>query len=166
MNKFYTGIGSRSTPGSIRKDINKIAIKLEELGYVLRSGSAEGADTFFEEKISEKEIFIPWFGFGAGGIVPNENEQAHLLLKDIHPAYNKLSSGALKLHLRNINQVLGREIGVSTPSKFLICWAEVDNQGLPKGGTRTAWVLAKKFDIPCFNLNIVEDYEKVIKLIL
>ena len=53
----------------------------------------------------------------------------------------------------------------STPSKFLICWAEVDKQGNPKGGTRTAWMVAKKFNIPCFNLILEEDKNRFEKFI-
>ena len=152
--KYYTGIGSRSTPAEVGEAMEKIANRLDKLGYTLRSGAADGADTFFENGSKNKEIFIPWSSFGKG-IVPEYSEFADDLLKGIHPAYNRLSSGAKKLHLRNINQVLG--VDLDTPSDFLICWADVDNTGNPKGGTRTAWMLAKKYNIPCFNLYKEED---------
>lgn len=160
--KYYTGIGSRETPQEIGELMSKIAVKLEELGYALRSGGAPGADTYFAEKVKNKEIFIPWQSFGEG-IVPKETDFAHDLLKEIHPAYDKLSQGALKLHLRNVNQVLGEDL--NTPSQFLICWAKIDKQGIPTGGTRTAWKIAEKYNIPCFNLFIEEDYNRVVKLI-
>lgn len=154
MDNFYTGVGSRNTPKETSELINKISVKLESLGYILRSGGAEGADTFFSEKINNKEIFIPWKNFGEG-IVPNYSEYADNLIKEVHPAYERLSEGAKKLHLRNVNQVLGLDL--NTPSKFLICWAEIDKEGTPKGGTRTAWMVAKRFNIPCFNLVLEED---------
>lgn len=160
--KYYTGIGSRETPKEIGELINKIAVKLEELDYTLRSGGAQGADTYFAEKVKNKEIFVPWKSFGEG-IIPQETKFAHNLLKEIHPAYDKLSQGALKLHLRNVNQVLGKDL--KTPSQFLICWAKTDKQGVPLGGTRTAWMIAKIYDIPCFNLAIEEDYNRIIKLL-
>ena len=159
--KYWTGIGSRETPQEIGELMSKISVKLEELGYILRSGGAPGADTYFAEKIKNKEIFIPWQSFGEG-IVPKETEFAHDLLKEVHPAYIRLSKGALKLHLRNVNQVLGEDL--NTPSQFLICWAKTA-KGEPIGGTRTAWKIAEKYNIPRFNLSIEEDYNRVIKLI-
>ena len=160
--RYYTGVGSRETPQEIGDVILKISIKLEELGFILRSGGAQGADTYFAEKVKNKEIFIPWKSFGEGKVL-KETDFAHNLLKEIHPAYDKLTQGALKLHLRNVNQVLGEDL--NTPSDFLICWAKTDKQGIPTGGTRTAWMIAKKYNIPCFNLFIEEDYKRVIKLI-
>lgn len=160
--RYFTGVGSRETPKEMCETISKIAVKLEQMGYTVRSGEADSADKAFGEKVKNKEIFIPWKSFGEG-IVPIETEFAHSLLKEIHPAYDKLTQGALKLHLRNVNQVLGEDL--NTPSDFLICWAKTDKNGIPTGGTRTAWMIAKKYNIPCFNLFIEEDYERVIKLI-
>lgn len=139
--KHYSGIGSREVPPEIGELMIKIAVKLEELGYTLRSGAAGGSDSAFSLKVKNKEIFIPWKSFGEG-IVPQETEFANNLLKEVHPAYDRLSQGALKLHLRNVNQVLGADL--NTPSKFLICWAKTDKQGSPIGGTRTAYNFAQK----------------------
>jgi hypothetical protein len=158
---YYSGVGSRDTPPEICEIISEIAVKLEQMGYTLRSGGAKGSDEAFSSKIKNKEIFIPWKGFGEG-IVPQETEFAHNLIKEIHPAYDRLSQGALKLHLRNVNQVLGQDL--NTPSKFLICWAKTGHKE-PIGGTRTAWMVAKKYNIPCFNLYLKEDFERVIKII-
>jgi len=160
--KYYTGVGSRTVPPEIGELMTKIAVKLEELGYTLYSGGAKGSDLAWSAKVKNKEIFIPWKSFGEG-IVPQETEFAHNLLKEIHPAYDRLSQGALKLHLRNVNQVLGADL--NTPSKFLICWAKTDKQGSPIGGTRTAWKIAEKYGIPCFNLAVEEDKNRILKLI-
>jgi hypothetical protein len=56
----------------------------------------------------------------------------------------------LKLHQRNIHQVLGKDL--SKPSSFLLACSNEDRNGDVKGGTRTAWMLAKQLDVPCFNL--------------
>ena len=65
--KYYTGIGSRTTPEHILKLMTKIGKYLALNGYVLRSGGANGADTAFEIGCDEgkgvKEIFIPPFNF-------------------------------------------------------------------------------------------------------
>lgn len=158
----YTGVGSRETPEHIQEIITKIAIQLDNLGYTLRSGGADGADTAFSKGSSNKEIYIPWKGF-AEGKVPDYSSFADDLLKEVHPAYEKLSQGAKKLHLRNVNQVLGDNL--NKPSNFLICWAKTDKNGIPKGGTRTAWMIAKKFGVPCFNLYIEKDFDRVTKLL-
>lgn len=115
------------------------------------------------------EIYLPWNGFedrhhgGAdGGYIQISDKE---LLEDamgvasvIHPGWNAkkrdgtpvLSRGAKGMHARNCFQVLGRNL--ESPSDFLICWAPWGPDGHAKGGTRTAWVLAKNNNIPCFNL--------------
>ena len=72
--------------------------------------------------------------------------------KELHPAWDRLSQGAKKLHQRNIHQVLGRDLENPKPSCFLLACANTDKNGDPLGGTRTAWMLAKKFNVPCFNI--------------
>jgi len=47
--KFYTGIGSRKTPYQVQQQMQRIAQFLAKKGYTLRSGSANGADSAFEE---------------------------------------------------------------------------------------------------------------------
>lgn len=159
--KYYTGVGSRETPEEIRELMIDIARELEDEDWILRSGAAEGADQAFEAGVynpANKEIYIAWNGFcgrqmGQDGVVPLVEcceRRAFALAKEIHPAWDKLSHGAAALHARNTYQVLGRRL--DTPSKMLICWAPVDKHGVPKGGTRTAWVLAQRENIPCFNL--------------
>lgn len=156
--KYYTGIGSRETPEEIGKVMRSLSKKLESLGYILRSGGAGGADTFFAEGCKNKEIFIPWPGFAEDGIVPEYNPFSEIILKEVHPVHSRLTPGAKKLHLRNINQVLGSDL--KTPSDFLICWAKTNNLKIPKGGTRTAWVVAQKNNIPCFNMFLPEDLNR------
>lgn len=119
----------------------------------------------------EVRRYIPWNGFNdrlSDGVSvltleQGDRDKALDIIKEVHPAFDKLSLGAKKLHARNAYQVLG--IYLDTPSKFLICYAQVDAQGVPKGGTRTAWVLAQMLDIPCFNLGNDRDYERVTKLL-
>ena len=44
---LYTGIGSRETPHHILTLMTEIANILDNIGYTLRSGGADGADTAF-----------------------------------------------------------------------------------------------------------------------
>lgn len=162
--KYYTGIGSRKAPPKILELATKVSKKLFLQGWTVRSGSADGMDLAFTSGISNKEGYLPWKGFNDcnDGLVFSllpRNRDAELLASKIHPVWNILSESAKKLHTRNIYQVLGQDL--ETPSKFLIFWAEVDKDGIPKGGTRTAWVLAKERNIPCFNLYIESDKQRI-----
>lgn len=59
---FYTGIGSRATPGDIKLRMSVLAHVLEKRGYILRSGGVRGADTALEKGIKEdsnKRIYLP-----------------------------------------------------------------------------------------------------------
>lgn len=174
MTKYYTGVGSRSTPPEIMKLMTQVATKLESLGYSLRSGAADGADTGFENGVTNplnKQIFIAWEGFSnrysSEDGVYNVKGQAVIdageIASSIHPAWERLSRGAKGLHTRNIFQCLGPAL--NEPSRFLICYAEVDKHGTPVGGTRTAWECAKQNNIPCFNLFFEDDKERIMKFV-
>jgi hypothetical protein len=163
--KIYTGIGSRNTPEDIGDIMKKLASKLEQEGWKLRSGGAGGADSFFEAGvtcINNKQIYIPWKSFGGlthSIVVPGDYKtKAEQIASEIHPAWNKCSRGAKALHTRNVCQVLGADL--QTPSKFLVCWAESSGDSI-KGGTRTAWEIAKMHNIPCFNLKNELDYVRL-----
>lgn len=156
------------------------------MGWTLRSGGADGADTAFEDgwwdnrsdrdatyTANDYECFIPWAGFNGHelsshdgcNIVPNGAllARAEGIASKIHPAWDRLKQGAKKLHTRNIYQVLGPHL--NNPSSFLICYAEVDKQGTPKGGTRTAWVCAKENGVECFNLYFEGDRNRLLRWI-
>ena len=173
--KIYTGVGARSTPNEMLDIIQSVASVLGKQGWVLRSGGADGADSAFETGCDavqgSKKIYIPWNGFngrhqdGQSVLTLDQGDRdgAVALVKDVHPAYGMLSRGALALHSRNTYQVLG--LHLDTPSHFLLCYAPVDKYGVPKGGTRTSWMLAQMFDIPCYNLSNDRDYERVVKFL-
>jgi len=150
MRKYYTGVGSRSTPPDILELMSKIAKDMQMLGYVLRSGGAGGADEAFEKGADEmhREIYLPWQGFnGNGSKLAGVCNGAIQRASEIHPAWARCSVGVKKLHARNVYQVLGKDL--KTPSEILICWtrnAEV------KGGTATAIRLAKEVGAKVYNL--------------
>ena len=64
---YYAGVGSRDTPDHILNTMHHIGAYLATQGWVLRSGAANGADTFFEKGAlhvgGEAEIYLPWKGF-------------------------------------------------------------------------------------------------------
>ena len=149
----------------------QVAFRCAELGIILRSGGADGADliaeTAYRDAIyagkainSQVEIFIPWKSFQAVRGVNNPLHHLHVVPSDpvlikqsedmvrkTHPAPDRLSRGAMKLHSRNMNQVFGLDL--QTPIEANICWTE---NGDVVGGTRSAIVLCEQNNIPVFNL--------------
>lgn len=158
--KFYAGIGSRETPLSIEPTIQEVAFFLQKMGYILRSGAAPGADRMFEKSTTgEKEIYLPWPLFnGSDSPLYIENidrkkvQEAEDISKKYHPAWCKLTRAAQKLMIRNVFQVLGKDL--ETPSEFVVCWTS--NGGI-KGGTGQAMRIATDMKIPIFNLYRKDD---------
>ena len=160
--KIYTGIGSRDVGQHTAAKLKTIATELAELGYVLRSGAADGCDQAFESGAGKKaDIYLPWKGFNNSKStlfdLPKSRE-AYDIAKSIHPAWGELTGGGRRMHIRNVFQVLGDDL--DDPSQFLICWTRL---GREMGGTRTALVLAKQHNIPIFNFGlqrVVDGYDK------
>lgn len=141
MYSYYTGVGSRDTPLEVCNEMSNIAYRLQQLNYTLRSGGAKGADKAFEAGVTEpsmKNIFYA-----------NDTicDAAFDLASNIHPAWDRCSPYAKRLHARNVYQVLGKTL--DRPSHFLICWTK---DGKDVGGTRTAIVLAREWGVPVYNL--------------
>ena len=153
--KTYAGIGSRETPADIKWLMTQVAKGLSA-NYTLRSGGADGADAAFEIGANRAEIYLPWKGFNHHpSSLYNITPAAFELAKQVHPAWNRLTPGAMKLHARNCYQILGAEL--DNPVRFVICWTP-DGACQPRelsratGGTATAIRLACLRHISIFNL--------------
>lgn len=97
-----------------------------------------GADTAFEKgSMGANEIFR----------ASDANAAALHLASLYHPAWNRCSDYAKKLHARNGFQVLGRDL--NSPSDFIVCWTK---DGKASGGTGQAIRIATAYQIPVFNL--------------
>jgi len=186
MIKYYTGVGSRETPLHILDFMRQVGNRMAQLGYIGRSGSADGADYYFElgfldyieqtkhNPPTEFNSFIPWNKFKTKhGIVYEDKyhicpsklrnyQQAIQIASETHPAWGRCSDGAKALHTRNIYQILGEDL--NTPSNVLFCYAEPTTKGV-KGGTNTAWLLAHKYNIPCYNFYYQEHIDKIKELL-
>lgn len=183
--KFYTGVGSRETPKYALDLMEKAAFWLKGEGYILRSGAARGADTAFwdgvcryynhhhlgELDLRPEGIYLPWDSFNGFSEdhywgcfrTPFYHDkqigfEARRIAERLHPAWDACGRGAKQMHARNVLQVLGDDL--KTPSKFLICWAEVNRGGL-QGGTAMAWNIAEEYSVPRFNLYDEKDRNKI-----
>lgn len=143
---YYTGVGSRKTPSRILQLMTAIAQKMARYNYILRSGGAIGADSAFEAGAGiRKAIFY----------AQDSTHEAEVLASQFHPAWNKCSDFAKRLHGRNSFQVLGADL--STPSQYCICWTPDGcethaTREYVTGGTGTAISIADAYNVPVVNL--------------
>jgi hypothetical protein len=151
MSKFYAGVGSRETPPEVQSEMRWLAAKLAAHDWTLRSGAAQGADSAFESGAGEKkEIYLPWYRFnGSQSTLCNPTPGAMMLAASLHPAWERCSQGARKLHARNCHQILGLDL--MTPVRFVACWTVA---GLGGGGTGQAIRLARRENIPVYDLGL------------
>lgn len=142
---YYTGVGSRKVPQDIARLMTRSAIKIDLMGGTLRSGGAPGSDLAFETGATSKEIFR----------AKDATPEAMGIAAEFHPAWNRCSDYAKRLHGRNAFQVLGRKL--CDPSKFLICWTPDGceshaERSIETGGTGTAISIADNYGVPVINL--------------
>lgn len=149
--KYYAGVGSRETPPDILAFMTEAARKLKSVGYRLRSGGADGADTAFATGAEgDADIYLPWNNFNnRDGIVCGNDPMLHEIAAKYHPKWRKLSDTAKLLHARNVAQVLSRIPGKGKPSTFVVCWTPGGKGG---GGTGQAIRIARGHGIRVYDL--------------
>lgn len=158
MNKFYTGIGSRTITPEIKNDMMTLAGELEKMDYTLRSGNATGSDQAFASGTNKAQIWLPWTNFEKEFQrehpehvykTPNKHifdEEADESVNKFHPIGSALVGTSRLLMARNYRQVRGWG---EPDSSFIICWT---HDGTDVGGTGQAIRVAKHYKIPVFNL--------------
>lgn len=158
----YAGVGSRQTPPQVLALMTGIAIKLSRKGWVLRSGGAIGADKAFElgsraNSGPTPEIFRP----------EDATPAAENLAARLHPNWSACKPYVRKLHARNGQIVLGRDVDSPRLIEAMILWApRADNwtpeQPLVTGGTGQAVRVALASGLPpkrIYNLAATETRE-------
>jgi hypothetical protein len=137
MKKYYAGIGSRKTPENILMLMTKIAKVLDDKGFILRSGGADGADTAFANGAVNKEIFRP----------KHATVESIKIAMEVHPAPQACNDYVRKLHGRNVQIILGKNL--DAPVEFVLCWTP---GGKTIGGTGLGIRLAEREGIKVYNL--------------
>jgi hypothetical protein len=166
---LYAGIGSRRAPPLVLQLAKKIASRLANMGYILRSGAADGMDTAFEngcmESSGRSEIWLPWRGYNNHADTGLYPQKQHFdLAESLHPVWFNLSRGPKSLHARNIGIILGDDL--LKPVSFVVCWTpdgceSESTRNKKTGGTATGIVLADRKTIPVFNLNNKDALERL-----
>ena len=157
--KFYAGIGSRQTPTEMLTRMTRLARDLGNIGWTLRSGGADGADSAFAQGAIESttmpHIYLPWSDYNPGnpGVEysqPMDMQECRKIAHLHHPAWDRLSIGAVKLHARNSAIMLGPNPASNpVPVSMVICWTP-DSQ--VTGGTGQALRIAIDAGIPIINM--------------
>lgn len=157
--RIYAGIGSRQTPPEVLNVMKSLAGRMEQQGWLLRSGGAMGADAAFEAGVvnpKHRSIYLPGRSFnqrvaGSGGYIDSTQmpawQQALESVARYHPAPDRLSPFARNLMARNALQVMGPRM--DRPADLVVAWTP---GGQITGGTGQALRMAQDLGIEVRNL--------------
>lgn len=158
---IVTGIGTRKTNSQAFAMLYKIARRMAHHGWKLRSGGALGADTAWEkgfEGFDAKEIFLSRGTSldiaknAACGRISDYGDiwlDAEDIASRLHARWDYLDPTSQALHTRNVFQILGMDL--NTKTDVVAAYAPPFGASV-KGGTATAYNLARAKGIPTFNL--------------
>ena len=151
------GIGSRKTPKAILEWMKLMGAEIVKNGFWLASGNASGADQAWAtgaNTVNPRRVHIclPWDEFERDQIwdanrltvyteLPRQTKrQISSLIKALHPAGDRLSDVHLAL--------LGRNALIVHQASAVIGWMNPERPG----GTGMAYILARRWNIPVFNV--------------
>lgn len=158
--KYITGVGSRQAPKQILLAMAQLAGRLVQSGWTVRTGTADGADAAFIMGAEACPDRLRVYG-------PSDATPTALqIARKYHPAWDRCSDYAKRLHARNVLQVLGDDL--KTPSKLLVCWTldgckRHGTRTIKTGGTGTAISIASENGVPVYNLKNTKDMAAVQK---
>lgn len=176
-------VGSRKTPDNILTVMMRLARAVCDIGYLIQSGEADGADNAAHigarQSSRYAEIgfagYLPWNGMktNRGLIYVDQSdgiydastfdtwEQAKALAYSARGSFNGLGRGGVSLHTRNAFQILSPSL--QHPVDRCVFWASpIGNGATVEGGTNTAVQLALRHSVPLVNLY----YEEVLQRVL
>jgi hypothetical protein len=173
--KVYAGIGSRKTPITILKEIEKISKSLADNNWILRSGGAIGADTAFENGCKNSDNYTNNSNICEVFLAkPNYNDvddYAPYTMEDWadsmdiaakhHPVFYKLNYYIKCLHARNVMIILGADL--HTPADLVIAYYNPELNSGTKFGSKLATV----YGVPVVNMfeEAYNSYEKITEYI-
>lgn len=165
-------VGSRRAPEHMIQLAVMIGRQLAQRNVKMLSGGAPGMDDAFERgyrserRIDLCSIILPQTKFNGrrhdGKVYFSITDwysndlmvYADELVREIHPHYDALDGFSYWAHMRNCFQILGHDL--ESPVNDVIYWAPYSGEEV-SGGTRTAVMLARMFDIPDWNMASPED---------
>lgn len=160
----YAGIGARTTGSEMLRLMSRVASRLGELGLVLRTGGAPGADQAFISGVADGfvEIFLPWpsyEGLGGKARLSRPLAEAFEIASRHHPAWGGLKESVRALMARNVHVLLGASL--EEPVAFVLYWTEDES----RGGTAHALRVARAYGIPTIHLGKPGALEGIARLL-
>jgi len=159
----------------IKYEIKQIAKKLADHGLIVYSGNANGADISFQIGSEGKcVVMMSYKNFNIKSYNPRDDGNAldvydvgntklgNKLTDEFHPCPEALNWKSRPFINRNAHQVLGYDRYPLV--SFVICCANVDNNGNVIGGTGHACSIAKSMLIPIYNLRNENDMKALEEL--
>ena len=172
----YAGIGSRGTPDAVLAAVADLAETLGQLGCVLSTGGAAGADRAFETGALRTDapvtVHAPWPGYN--GYEPGREPESDIdvrvpratdavrsepyadLARRHHPPWERCGRGTRALFVRNVAILAGAlgDDGAALPVLAVVAYTP---NGLPTGrdagGTGHGLRIAAELGIPAVNVS-------------
>lgn len=163
---YYAGIGSRDTPEEILRLMVRLGRTLTDIGFSLASGDAKGADYAFYvgARLSPNfhntrpRIYLsrdgyrgrwhdPSLGFIDAQRYPELFLEAQEMARKARGGWDGLNEWGIELHSRNVFQILGHTLKVPVKTVYLYAEPKSERNDTLKGGTNTAYQLAKSVGI-------------------
>lgn len=162
----YAVVGNKEVPSKWLEWAEQTAIKLDELGFTLRTGGgAMPLEEAFENATTHKEIHLPWKEF-------NQKESSYTrthagaagLIRKLQPNFESLKPAVQAILSRNAAVIYGKDL--RSPVRFLITYTD---DGVEHGKDRTSQTgfaglaigLAGWLKIPVYNLKNEEAVSKL-----
>lgn len=156
MNERIACIGSRETSPVVLKWMEATGAALVRAGYTIVSGNAPGADQAWARggnsmDPTRVELCLPWGSFETASIHgrnvvrtfdATDGQRAIALVQATHPAFARLTHGALLLHARNAMIVENAHLVLGS----------LNAAKLGGGGTRSAFRIAQRLGVCTFNV--------------
>lgn len=168
---LYAGVGSRKTPLHVQDQMRRISDALQQRGWRLRSGGAEGADTAFWEgavrghwgdeesaPATIAEVYLADRGQEKEEYRTDATGEAEslALAAPHHPMWARLPSYTKRLLARNTRILLGRlPKSAPVPVRFVVCWTRDGAERattVNTGGTGHTIRVAVAQGIPVLNM--------------
>lgn len=162
MERYYTGIGSNSTPIDILSKMETLGSYFAVIGYTLRSGNTSQVDLSFERgclrESGKKEIWLPRQvknKYHHRSVLCDPGKR-HIELASIHsPEWDNLSDVNKLTGAATVGKILGRDS--KHPVSFVLCWSadgceRVLDISKKTGNLGLAITLCESMNIPVFNL--------------
>ena len=178
MTKYWTGVGSRGVPDDIKILQEMIGARMVQLGYTLLSGNAHGSDVNFYNGVCQVDpkkaiVWLPWSSFNKEFLHQNtprrlQSDDRKLLAGDFYKEtgiiswWDNFKQGVKSLHGRNYEQVMN---GEDYPVSKVCIYYAPEEDGVVKGGTKSAVEIFRYFEKPTYNLYIEEQKVKLLQLL-